>query len=170
VRSSRSSGSGLNIFRIALLGWAEPLPDPEDLREQAKTRYVLREGAWGLMLPMFRAFLTSPRRLLGALGLAVRVSRRSDSEASSANRQLRGMLNKYANTVSADPSAILCQSAKLGCNVLLDGHILYADFDHLSLDGSIVLANALIAHHANFMAHPLFADAGPEITGAAAGP
>jgi colanic acid/amylovoran biosynthesis glycosyltransferase len=69
---------GFDIQRIALRGWSEMLPDPEDLQEQARTWYVLRQGIWGLVLPTLRAILTSPSRLFIALRLAIRMSRQSD--------------------------------------------------------------------------------------------
>jgi colanic acid/amylovoran biosynthesis glycosyltransferase len=69
---------GLSVQRIALLGWAEQVPDREDLEEQAKTRYVLRQGAWGLIGPLFVRALAAPMRWLSAIRLAIQVSRRSD--------------------------------------------------------------------------------------------
>jgi colanic acid/amylovoran biosynthesis glycosyltransferase len=69
---------GFEIQRIALLGWSETTPDSQDRQEQARTQYVLRQGAVGLLLPALRAILTSPLRLFRALRLAIRLSRRSD--------------------------------------------------------------------------------------------
>jgi glycosyltransferase involved in cell wall biosynthesis len=69
---------GFDIQRIALRGWSETPLDPEDRQEQARTRYVLRQGVWGLVLPVLRAIITSPLSLFLALRLAFRVSRRSD--------------------------------------------------------------------------------------------
>jgi colanic acid/amylovoran biosynthesis glycosyltransferase len=69
---------GFDIQRIALRGWSEETPDPQDLQEQAITRYVLRHGAWGLILPVLRTLVTSPLRMWAALRLVVRVSARSD--------------------------------------------------------------------------------------------
>jgi colanic acid/amylovoran biosynthesis glycosyltransferase len=69
---------GFRVQRIALRGWSEPTPDPEDRQEQALTRYVLRGGAWRIVLPTLRAILTSPRSAFRALRLAMQVSRRSD--------------------------------------------------------------------------------------------
>jgi colanic acid/amylovoran biosynthesis glycosyltransferase len=69
---------GFRVQRIALRGWSEPTPDPEDRQEQALTRYVLRGGAWGVVLPTLRAILASPRSVFRALRLAMHVSRRSD--------------------------------------------------------------------------------------------
>jgi colanic acid/amylovoran biosynthesis glycosyltransferase len=69
---------GFKVQRIALRGWSEPTPDPEDRQEQLLTRYVLRGGAWGLVLPTLRSIVTSPRRMFRAFQLAIHVSRRSD--------------------------------------------------------------------------------------------
>lgn len=69
---------GFEVLRIALRGWDGPLPDPEDQRERALTRYVLRGGVGGLLLPALRRALRSPARLLAALRLAVAMSRKSD--------------------------------------------------------------------------------------------
>jgi len=69
---------GFDVQRFALLGWSETPPDQEDRQEQARTRYVLREGVLGLVLPILRAIITSPLKLLLALRLANRVSRQSD--------------------------------------------------------------------------------------------
>jgi glycosyltransferase involved in cell wall biosynthesis len=69
---------GFDIQRIALRGWSETTPDPEDRQEQLKTRYVLRDGVWGLVLPALRMIFASPLKLFRALGLAIRLSRRSD--------------------------------------------------------------------------------------------
>lgn len=69
---------GFKVLRIALRGWDEPLPDPEDQRERALTRYVLSHGVLGLLLPTLQAAVRSPRRMFAALRLAVRMSRQSD--------------------------------------------------------------------------------------------
>lgn len=58
---------GFEVQRIALHGWKDPLPDTEDQLELTKTRYVLRQGALGLLLPTARVLLSSPLRLLKAL-------------------------------------------------------------------------------------------------------
>ena len=69
---------GFDVQRIALRGWSETTPDPVDRQEQARTRYILRQGVWGLVLPALHTIILSPVRLFSALGLAIRVSRRSD--------------------------------------------------------------------------------------------
>ena len=69
---------GFEVQRIALRGWDESLPDPEDRREQRATQYVLRRGVWGLLLPTLGALVRSPLRLFSALRLAVKMARQSD--------------------------------------------------------------------------------------------
>jgi colanic acid/amylovoran biosynthesis glycosyltransferase len=69
---------GFDVQRIALRGWSETTPDPVDQQEQARTRYILRQGLWGLVLPTLSVIITSPVRLFLALRLAIRVVRRSD--------------------------------------------------------------------------------------------
>lgn len=69
---------GFAVLRIALRGWEGFLPDPEDVRERARTRYVLRHGVWGLLLPILRAVVSSPRRFLMAVRLAMKMTRESD--------------------------------------------------------------------------------------------
>jgi glycosyltransferase involved in cell wall biosynthesis len=69
---------GFDVQRFALRGWSESLPDSEDLEEQGRTRYILRQGVWGLMLAGLRTAVTSPVSLVRVLALAVRMSRRSD--------------------------------------------------------------------------------------------
>lgn len=69
---------GFEILRIALRGWDGPLPDEEDQRERQQTRYVLRQGVYGLLPAVLGALVRSPARLLAALRMAVRMSRGSD--------------------------------------------------------------------------------------------
>lgn len=69
---------GFEVLRIALRGWDEPLPDPEDQRERELTRYVLGHGVFALVIPILQAAIRGPRRFLSVLYLAVRMSRQSD--------------------------------------------------------------------------------------------
>lgn len=69
---------GFAIQRIALRGWDEPLVDAEDLRERTLTRYVLKTGLAGLVVPTLVELWKSPARFLRALRLALRMSRKSD--------------------------------------------------------------------------------------------
>jgi colanic acid/amylovoran biosynthesis glycosyltransferase len=69
---------GFEVQRIALRGWQDALPDGEDRQEQKITRYVLRQGLWGLLLPTLRTVLRSPVRFVTALALAARMARESE--------------------------------------------------------------------------------------------
>jgi colanic acid/amylovoran biosynthesis glycosyltransferase len=68
---------GFEIQRIAMHGWANPLPDSEDQLERDKTLYVLRNGVLALILPTLKTLLTSPLRFYAALSLALKLSRGS---------------------------------------------------------------------------------------------
>jgi glycosyltransferase involved in cell wall biosynthesis len=69
---------GFEVQRIALRGWDQSFPDPEDQSEQARTLYVLKEGLKALVIPAIRAFLNSPKRFFEAARLAIKMSRTSD--------------------------------------------------------------------------------------------
>lgn len=69
---------GFEVQRIAIHGWADPLPDEEDQSELRQTRYVLQHGARALLMPTLRALFMSPRRFLAALRVAVRMAKESD--------------------------------------------------------------------------------------------
>lgn len=68
---------GVPVERIALRGWEGRLADAQDQAEQARTRYVLKDGAGALLVAMWAALLHSPRRFFHALGLALRLGRRA---------------------------------------------------------------------------------------------
>lgn len=68
---------GFEILRIALRGWDGLLPDADDQCERRQTRYVLRQGALGLLIPVLSSLVRSPGRFFRALRLAVRISRDS---------------------------------------------------------------------------------------------
>jgi len=69
---------GFEVERFALRGWADQLVDAEDLREREKTRYLLRDGALALAKSMFAELVRAPGQFLGAVKLALRMSRRAD--------------------------------------------------------------------------------------------
>ena len=68
---------GIDVQRIALRGWNDPLPDEEDRLEQGRTRYVLQRGVWALLVPTFRVLLRSPARFFAAVRLAMKMARES---------------------------------------------------------------------------------------------
>ena len=53
------------------------MPDEEDRTERDRTRYVLRDGAYALVLPAVRCLLKSPVRFCAAVALAMKMSRAS---------------------------------------------------------------------------------------------
>lgn len=69
---------GFEVVRIALRGWSGELVDDEDRIERKRTRYVLREGAWQLLLALSRAVITRPMSLARALALTWRMGRRAE--------------------------------------------------------------------------------------------
>lgn len=68
---------GFEVVRIALRGWRETLPDPDDGSEQVRTRYVLRRGVGPLLIDALRVMLRSPIRFVEALSLAILMARPS---------------------------------------------------------------------------------------------
>jgi glycosyltransferase involved in cell wall biosynthesis len=69
---------GFDVQRIALRGWDDNLPDADDVIERERTRYVLRQGRFALIVPTLRALLRSPMRFVSALRLAVGMAGESD--------------------------------------------------------------------------------------------
>ncbi|MFW8635520.1 glycosyltransferase family 4 protein [Cribrihabitans pelagius] len=69
---------GLAILRLAMRPAEEPLADPGDRAEAARTEYVLAAGPWRLFAALACAALASPRRFVSALRLTVRLARTSE--------------------------------------------------------------------------------------------
>lgn len=69
---------GFDVQRIALRGWSEVLPDPEDLKEQKRTQFILQQGPLGLLLPVLRTIIVSPLRFISTLCAATKFSRQTD--------------------------------------------------------------------------------------------
>jgi colanic acid/amylovoran biosynthesis glycosyltransferase len=69
---------GFEVMRISLRGWDSELADEDDRDERARTRYVLRAGASGLLAALARMLIKRPVQLVRALKLAWRMSRTSD--------------------------------------------------------------------------------------------
>lgn len=69
---------GLEVIRMALRGWNEPVVDPDDIAERAKTFYVLRGGGLHLLVASLKQLLRSPAGFCRGLGQAWRMSRGSD--------------------------------------------------------------------------------------------
>jgi glycosyltransferase involved in cell wall biosynthesis len=66
---------GFAIERFALRGWDAAIADAEDLLEQRRTRYVLRDGLLPLLLALVLTLCDAPLRFFRALALAVRMGR-----------------------------------------------------------------------------------------------
>ena len=113
---------GFEVLRIALRGWNESLPDPEDGIEQRRTSYVLRYGLFGLLVPTLVILLRSPIRFFSAVALAIKLSRNTDhrlfhhlvciSEASCTIRWVKryGAVHLHAHfgTNSAEVAMFVC--------------------------------------------------------------
>jgi len=69
---------GFEVVRIAHRGDAGEVVDEVDRGERERTRYVLHEGARGLLFAMARVLLTRPAALIRALLLAWRMSYRAE--------------------------------------------------------------------------------------------
>jgi len=69
---------GIAVERIALRGWDAEVADEQDRIEKSRTRYVLQHGLLPLMQATAAALLRAPGQFFGSLGLALRMSRRSD--------------------------------------------------------------------------------------------
>ena len=68
---------GFEIMRISIRGWDSDLADDDDRAERARTRYVLHEGAFPLLLAVVRMLARRPVRLIRAVRLAWRMSWRA---------------------------------------------------------------------------------------------
>ena len=69
---------GMEIMRISIRGQDDQLWDPEDLSEQKKTHYVLKDGAFALITAMLRSLSTRPILFMRALVLTSRMGRHSE--------------------------------------------------------------------------------------------
>ena len=69
---------GFEIERFSLRGWDGKLADPQDERERERTRFVLQQGATGLMRALLAELSTQPATFIEALRLATRLAKDSD--------------------------------------------------------------------------------------------
>jgi colanic acid/amylovoran biosynthesis glycosyltransferase len=65
---------GFEVQRIALRGWEDALADAEDREERRRTRYVLQDRPFALLVEVLATFVRAPARFLAALGLALRMA------------------------------------------------------------------------------------------------
>lgn len=70
--------SGLTVLRFAQRGWDVAAVDPEDQSEQARTRYLLRNGVVDLTAPLLTTAFAKPARFVAALRLAWQLSRKAE--------------------------------------------------------------------------------------------
>jgi colanic acid/amylovoran biosynthesis glycosyltransferase len=66
------------VLRVSLRGWGDEQRSKEDQLEQARTRYVLRGGAMPLIFSFLYTLASHPIRLVKAIGLVWRTSRKAD--------------------------------------------------------------------------------------------
>ena len=64
---------GFEVLRVAMRGWSDVLADDEDVRERARTRYVLEGGLPALLWAILCTLTTAPVRFARTLALALRM-------------------------------------------------------------------------------------------------
>lgn len=69
---------GFDVIRVALRGWNSDNVDHEDVLERDRTLYVLRDGAFPLVLALLRMLVARPICFMRALLLALRMGRRAE--------------------------------------------------------------------------------------------
>ncbi|MCU0762419.1 MAG: glycosyltransferase [Hydrogenophaga sp.] len=69
---------GVEVVRVALRGWSEPLVDADDLAERDRTHFLLRRGPKGLLPALLGHALRQPAALLRGMAQAFRMSRQSE--------------------------------------------------------------------------------------------
>lgn len=69
---------GMEVVRLSVRGWDNPLPDPVDELERKKTVYLLKQGLPGLLTAAFKTLASQPRLFARALIHAIRMGRRAD--------------------------------------------------------------------------------------------
>jgi colanic acid/amylovoran biosynthesis glycosyltransferase len=66
---------GVTVRRFALRRWHQPLVDPDDVADQARTHYILSGNLRGLALAALRQAVTGPAAFLRGAWLAARLGR-----------------------------------------------------------------------------------------------
>jgi len=69
---------GVTVSRFAVRGWDAEVKDAEDEAERGRTRYLLRDGAPGLLRATLHSALTRPVPFIRALALACRMGWRAE--------------------------------------------------------------------------------------------
>lgn len=69
---------GVTVDRYALRGWDADVADPADVAERARTRYILKRGAAGLLPAVALMLVAHPGRWFGTLWQALRMASGSE--------------------------------------------------------------------------------------------
>ncbi|MGI0491583.1 glycosyltransferase [Alkalinema pantanalense CENA528] len=70
--------AGLDVQRFSIRSCASELVDPADLEELKKTRIILNQGLWAILITSFQVFLSQPIRFFQAVQLAMQLGWKSD--------------------------------------------------------------------------------------------
>ncbi|OUC11645.1 MAG: colanic acid biosynthesis glycosyltransferase WcaL [Alkalinema sp. CACIAM 70d] len=70
--------AGLEVQRFSIRSCASELVDPADLEELKKTRIILNQGLWAILITSFQVFLSQPIRFFQAVQLAMQLGWKSD--------------------------------------------------------------------------------------------
>ncbi len=73
--------AGMSVRRTAMRGWDAELVDPDDLAEQARTDYLLKDGAVPLLRATLRQMVRRPGAFWRTARLCLSMMRRSDRSA-----------------------------------------------------------------------------------------
>ncbi len=69
---------GFVILRIALQGWDAELADETDIQERLNCQYVMQAGLLAILGATLRTLVTTPRKFISALALAIKMSHGSE--------------------------------------------------------------------------------------------
>ena len=69
---------GFSVQRIAMRGWTDKQIDSEDINEHIKTQYVLKSGAFPLLIAALKMLFKQPCAFAVALKLAIKMSFKAD--------------------------------------------------------------------------------------------
>ena len=75
-----------------------------------------------------------------------------DSAYAQANDAMRALVAQHPHARFVEPAALLCARSDGDCDTGLNGVFAYCDDQHLSIAGSVALAQELMRRHANFLA------------------
>lgn len=150
---------GAQVLRVALRGWEQQVVDPQDLSEQGRTHYVLRQGIIPLLLAVVLQFLRRPARVAAMLRTTLSLSRVSDkslakhlvcaAEACRAaawiERWKAAQIHAHFGTNSAEVALLVSRLTNIAFSFTVHGP---EEFDHpvgLCLEQKIAHANHVVA-------------------------